>query len=114
MNPKLGQVWMIRTGTCATLLALGAAMLLWPWGTWPDVLVDFGYALYVPWRLAQGDILYADQAYATGPLSPYFNALLFRVIGVGLRTLVLANLTLLVVLVVLLYRLLRRLASRSA
>ena len=51
-------------------VAVGAAMLAWTWGTWPDVLVDFGGELYVPWRLAEGDVLYRDVAYFTGPLSP--------------------------------------------
>src|SRR5690349_21280241 len=67
------------------------AMLAWTWGRWPDPIVDFGRELYVPWQLAQGKVLYRDVAYFNGPLSPYFNALLFRVLGVSLRTLVVVN-----------------------
>jgi hypothetical protein len=80
----------------AVPLALAlAALAAWSWGTWPDVLVDFGRELYVAWRLSAGDVLYRDVASFYGPLSPYVNAALFRVFGVGLRTLALANLLLL-------------------
>ena len=79
-------------------------MLAWTWGTWPNVLVDFGRELYVPWRLAEGEVLYRDIAYFNGPLSPYLNALWFRLFGVGLRTLVVCNGLLLVGVLVLLYR----------
>ena len=55
----------------ALLVLLALAMLWWTWGRWPDVLVDFGRELYVPWRLASGDVLYRDVAYLNGPLSAY-------------------------------------------
>jgi hypothetical protein len=93
---------------------VGAAMLAWTWGTWPDVLVDFGGELYVPWRLAQGDVLYRDVAYFTGPLSPYWNAGVFRVLGTSLLSLVIANLTVLAGIAVLLHRLVRRIAGELA
>src|SRR5258707_11776497 len=67
-------------------------MLRWSWGTWPDPLIDSGIQLYVPWQLCQGKVLYRDIAYYNGPLSQYWNAGLFAVFGVGLRTLVWANL----------------------
>ena len=63
-----------------TIALAGAAMLAWTWGTWPNVLVDFGRELYVPWRLTEGEVLYRDIAYFTGPLSPYLNALWFRLL----------------------------------
>ena len=44
------------------------------WRTWPDILVDFGQELYVPWRLTQGEALYRDIAWVGGPLSQYGNA----------------------------------------
>jgi hypothetical protein len=87
-------------------------MLAWTWGTWPNVLVDFGRELYVPWRLAEGEVLYRDIAYFNGPLSPYLNALWFRLFGVGLRTLVACNGLLLVGLVAMLYALLTRVSDR--
>jgi 4-amino-4-deoxy-L-arabinose transferase-like glycosyltransferase len=82
------------------------------WGAWPDAMIDFGRELYVPWRLAQGKTLYRDLAYFNGPLSPYVNSLWFRLFGVHMRTLVVANLCILAAITALLYLLIRRLASR--
>ena len=67
------------------------AMFGWTWGRWVDVAEDLGRELYVPWQLAQGKVLYRDIAYFNGPLSPYFNALWFRVFGPGFWILVSAN-----------------------
>ena len=75
--------------------ATGAAMIAWTWRAWPDPVVDFGRELYVPWRLAEGDVLFRDIAWFNGPLSPYWNALWFRVFGAGLMTLACVNLALL-------------------
>lgn len=82
-----------RVGAALT----AAAILLYPfllwrgWGAWHDVVVDFGRELYVPWRITEGDVLYRDLAWFNGPLSPYWNALVFLVGGVSLRTLTVAN-----------------------
>jgi hypothetical protein len=89
-------------------------MLIWTWRAWPDVLVDFGRELYVPWRLSQGQVLYRDLAYLSGPLAPYWNSLWFRVFGASFQTLIGANLTLLTVLTVLLYAILSRIGGRLA
>jgi len=90
---------------CLSVIGLVAVtMLSWSWGTWPDVLIDFGRELYVPWQLATGKILYADIAYFNGPFSPYLNSLWFRLFGVSLRTLVTCNLAILALLTVLLYQ----------
>ena len=65
------------------------------WRRWPDLLVDFGGQLYIPWRLAGGAVLYRDLFYfAGGPLSQYFNALLFKIFGASFLTLIVANLAL--------------------
>jgi hypothetical protein len=77
------------------LAAVFAALAASSWGAWPDVLVDFGRELYVAWRVRAGDVLYRDVASFYGPLSPYVNAAVFRLLGVSLRALVLANLALL-------------------
>lgn len=91
---------------------VGAGMLSWTWGTWPNVLVDFGRELYVAWRLSEGQVLYRDIAYFNGPLSPYLNALWFELFGTSLRTLVLCNGVLLLALTSLLYSLLARVSDR--
>ena len=90
----------------AALVMLGRS-----WAKWPDVLVDFGQQLYLPWRLAEGQRLYADLAYFHGPLAQYLNALWFRLLGTGLWTLVTTNLVVLTLLLVLQYRLLLRVSS---
>lgn len=64
------------------LTALTFFLLTWlTWRKWPDILIDFGRELYVPWRLIQGEVLYRDLAYLNGPFSPYLNALWFRLFG---------------------------------
>ncbi len=80
-------------------------MTVWTWRKWPDVLVDFGLQLYLPWQLAAGKLLCRDVMYLSGgPLSQYYNACLFRWFGVSLTTLIVSNLLLLAVLVLVLYR----------
>jgi len=75
------------------------------WRKWPDLLVDFGIQLYLPWRISQGEVLYRDVLYLTGgPLSQYFNALLFKIFGVSIRTLIFANLAITAGMLVLVYR----------
>jgi len=98
----------------AVLVLVGVVMLVVSWGRWPDVLIDFGRELYVPWQLTQGKRLYADLAYLFGPLSPSLNALWFRMFGVSLRTLVWCNLALLSLVVALLYRLLQLVGNRAS
>lgn len=88
------------------LYALIAGLLALTWRRLPDAVVDFGRELYVPWRITQGDTLYIDIAYFNGPLSPYFNALLFECFGTSMTTLMVANATLLVLLTTIIYRLL--------
>ena len=84
------------------VFALAAAL---SWRRWPDILVDFGIQLYLPWRISQGDVLYRDVMYLTGgPLSQYFNALLFKIFGVSFRTLIFANLAITAGMLVLVYR----------
>jgi len=69
-----------------------AALLWWSWRKWPDPLVDFGRELYLPWQINAGRVLYRDLASLFGPLSPYLNALWFRLFGTSLLTLALCNL----------------------
>jgi hypothetical protein len=80
-------------------------MLYWTWLGWNDPIVDFGRELYVPWQITQGKVLYRDIAYFNGPLSPYFNALVFTILGVSLRSIVIANLMLLALLVAMIWKL---------
>lgn len=90
-------------------------MAIWTWRKWPDPLVDFGRELYVPWQLAEGGkVLYRDIAHFSGPLSAYFNALLFRLFGPGMMVLAWANMALLASVTAALYALLRQSSDRWA
>lgn len=124
-NPSLRNTgrlpgWMRRADLGRELLSLGiltAAFALFAalsWRTWPDILVDFGQELYVPWRLTQGDVLYRDIAWVGGPLSQYANALLFRLFGVSLTTIIVANLVLLAAITAMLYGFFRRCGTRAS
>lgn len=75
------------------------------WRKWPDLLVDFGEQLYLPWRISAGNVLYRDVMYLTGgPLSQYYHAALFKVFGVSFLTLIISNLAIGLGLLVLMYR----------
>jgi 4-amino-4-deoxy-L-arabinose transferase-like glycosyltransferase len=79
------------------------------WRKWPDLIVDFGLQLYIPWRLADGAVLYRDLFYmAGGPLSQYFHAALFKIFGTSLTTLICSNLLITVGLASLIYLRFRR------
>jgi hypothetical protein len=103
----------VPIGVDVALLALvAAAMAFLTWRGWADPLVDFGRELYVPWRLSEGSALYRDVAWFNGPLSPYLNALWFRLFGPGLMTLAAANAIVAVIAVTCLYRLVADFAGR--
>ncbi|MFP8882276.1 MAG: hypothetical protein VCE43_23765 [Myxococcota bacterium] len=103
-----------RAASAAAVACTFIGLAIWSFGKWPDVLVDFGRELYVPWRLLNGDVLYADVAHFNGPLSPYLNALWFRCFGVGLSTLVWVNLFVLAGTAAAAFWLLERLANTLA
>ncbi len=90
------------------LLALFVYFFAASWRKWPDPLVDFGRELYVPWRLSQGALLYRDVEEAYGPLSQYFNAMLFTVFQPGMMVLVTANLIIFAAILALFFLLCRR------
>ncbi len=88
-----------------------AILLAATWGRWAELIVDFGRELYVPWRIAEGDVLYRDLAYFNGPLSPHINALLFRLLGPGIQILLLFNVVILILFTAAAYHILARLAG---
>lgn len=92
--------WAVLAGLAVFFLALS-------WRKWPDALIDFGRELYLPWRLAEGAVLYRDVDDFYGPLSQYLNAGLFKVLGPGLMVLVTANLVIFAVILTVIYRLFR-------
>ena len=92
----------------AVLAGLVVYFLAVSWRKWPDPLIDFGRELYLPWRLANGAVLYRDVDDFYGPLSQYFNAGLFALFGPGLMVLVTANLVVFTAILAVIYRLFRR------
>ena len=88
------------------------ALTVWSWRKWPDLLVDFGQQLYIPWQLSEGKYLYKDIAFLHGPLSQYFNAFWFRVFGPSLTVLIFVNLAILASITALIYRTVRFFGDR--
>src|SRR3989337_197721 len=80
--------WFPRWLGPALLVVAFVALAWWSWRKWPDLQYDFGNQLYLPWRLSEGQVLYADIDYKEGPLSQYLNALLFLLFGVSFTTLI--------------------------
>ncbi|HEX5045401.1 MAG TPA: hypothetical protein VFV75_21095 [Candidatus Polarisedimenticolaceae bacterium] len=93
-----------RLGPSALLWGTGAALLAFTWKRWADVVSDTGRELYQAWRLSAGDVLYRDVAHFNGPLSPYLDALWFRLVGVGFTQQVLADLLVVVAITALVVR----------
>jgi len=73
------------------LSAIGAFFLSRTWQKWANPIVDFGREVYIPWRINEGEVLYKDLNFLFGAFPPYWNALLFKVIGPSLLTLTIFN-----------------------
>lgn len=73
MKPDRRDLWWI------VLIAVSfVAGLAVSWERWGNPLVDCGREMNQPLRLARGELLYSDVRHIYGPLSPYVNALLFK------------------------------------
>jgi hypothetical protein len=98
------------------LVVLGCVffgLIAMTWRKWPDMMLDFGLQLYMPWKISTGAVLYRDLAYMTGgPFSQYLDAILFRFGGVSFLTLAVANLALLALLLAMVYRCFYRAADQ--
>ncbi len=97
-----------------SLAATGMALAAWSWRKWPDLLVDFGQQLYVPWRVTLGERLHLEIAFLHGPLSQHVHALWFALFGPSLTVLIVSNLAVLALLTWITYRLARLCAGRLA
>jgi hypothetical protein len=106
--------YFLRPGVhLAALGAVFAYLSLLSWRRWPDLIVDFGRELYVPWRIAEGDVLYRDIVHYYGPFGVSVNATLFEIFGPGFDTLFWTNLALLAAFTVALHRLFSRIGDRA-
>ncbi len=105
-----GASWRERRKVDLTLIIAAHGLLFtvlvcWSWLKWPDPVIDFGRELYVPWQITRGKVLFRDIESLFGPLSPYVNALWFRLFGVSLLTLVGVNLVILAAVIAGIHRL---------
>ncbi len=98
----------------AVLALLGLILGGRLWGRVGDLLIDFGREIYIPAHLAQGRVLYRDMAYMYGPFSPYVNAGWWLLFGGDERAVVYANVIVLLIVCVLMYRLFVLAADRYA
>jgi len=71
----------------ATLVVIWAAWFSATWQNWGWLTADCGREMYVPTVLSEGKTLYKDIWYLYGPLAPYWNSFLFRILGVHLNVL---------------------------
>ncbi len=99
---------------CLLLIGITTVIMAWwSWGTWCDAMIDFGRELYVPWQLTEGRTLFTDIAYFNGPLSPYFNSIVFLLFGVHLRSILLINFLILTAILFFSYKMLKEIGSRT-
>ncbi len=64
--------------------AVFALLALVSWNRWLEPYVDSGRELMVPWRVAQGERLYAQIEFHHGPLAPWLGAAVDRAFGASL------------------------------
>jgi 4-amino-4-deoxy-L-arabinose transferase-like glycosyltransferase len=82
------------------------------WERWGNPLVDCGREMNQPLRLARGEMLYSDVRHIYGPLSPYVNALLYRIFSPSLAALYADGIFTAILILALVYWLARRLMGR--
>lgn len=74
--------------SCLVIAAIFAYLLMATWHKCGDLIIDTSRELWVPSQILQGKVLYKDLYYFHGPLPAYSIALLFKIFGVSLNTLV--------------------------
>lgn len=96
------------------LITAAFGFMTWiSWRRWPDVIIDYGQQLYVPWVLSEGQVLYRDVVYFHGPLASYLHAFLFKLFGPGMMHLALLNLALVFAFALFLFHWVRQISSAS-
>ena len=74
-------------GALVVLVVLWATKVYTTWAAWGNLTIDSGHEMYVPALLAEGKMLYRDVWFLYGPVAPYFNSYLFRLLGMHLTVL---------------------------
>lgn len=88
---KFKEFWNKEWISSGLIITSFVYLLCLSWGKWGDLIVDTGREMYVPEVLSNGGMLYRDVFYLYGPFSPYFHAMLFKVFGVHLNSLILSG-----------------------
>lgn len=96
------------------LISITVVFVSLTWGKWTHPLANFGREVYVPWRIANGELLYKDLAFIYGAFPPLFNALLFEIFGASIRTLVFFDLAVVMLDALLIYRFFYYMTGRTA
>lgn len=88
------------------------ALAIATWQKGGDLFTDFGHQLYLAWRLSEGEILYRDIPWLFGPLAHHVNAMVFKLAGVSVNNLLVANLCVITALTTAMYSLTQRVSNR--
>jgi hypothetical protein len=91
------------------VLLVAVALEAWMWGKLGDPVYDFGRDPYMGFHLLNGKALYRDVAYLYGPISPFLTMVWFKLLGVSIRTVLIANSIVLVAIILMQFKLLREL-----
>ncbi len=103
--------WSVPLLEAVGLSILSLALLWWCWGRACDLIFDFGRDAYVAWQICQGKVLFTDLTHLHGPLSPYVNATVFRLLGPSIASMAIGNAFFLACLVGLMYQILGALTT---
>jgi 4-amino-4-deoxy-L-arabinose transferase-like glycosyltransferase len=98
-------------GPAAAIGGVFLILLAISWRRWTSPIADSGRELDLPLRLLAGEWLYRDVHYLYPPLSPYFNALLYRLFGARLEVLQAGGILCALLILWLCYRIARRLLA---
>ena len=92
----------VLLAVCLTIMLIGS------WRRWTLPIIDHGREMNLPARIASGERLYQDVQFLYGPLAPAVNSTLYRVFGVRLGVLRFAGFVSCVLILLLVYRIARR------
>lgn len=100
-----------RIGAFSFVILYFTGLSVWSWRKWPDILIDFGRELYIPWQISTGKVLYQDISHLFGPLSQYINACFFYILGPSYSIIIYVNMLVLALCTFLIYIMLREITS---
>ena len=82
MTARSSRPWQPGAGFVWTAIVLAhAALFVWLYGRFGDLIIDTSREATVPWRILEGQVLYRDIHYIHGPLPAYLLAGLYALFG---------------------------------